>query len=395
MTLTAHCIGDVTAMNSFARCFLDLLAQVPLEDRLAMVVPMAEREHVQLRVQSPARRRWQKVANVILQSRMGKPQGGHALPWRITPSTSFTATRSRPCEHYRPRRDCCGVGQLSSTQSHVWKCVLCTHTSGHDPVALPTVLAWGYIRGRMGVSKERAAYHCRSVQPPSVSRQGMFWKGGSGESTPSIGTLLKRLPFIPLGETEGRYQPHGQNLGLSDGAPPVSEFLTFGQFLHRMDLVKKQADAIFHHPLFFELAYTWNATVEILFRQTTLQLLEPIEASKDGEDEDESDSEVLKVMVIPVTLAHEGFSFSNLDSILLLKYPLPPTHPLSPFSSIPHPSKAGYLAPLSSSALSGSATTVASCTASTASRIQIDDWICLLVMLTMSRGRGRGMDGRN
>ncbi|KAG9309330.1 hypothetical protein JVU11DRAFT_10822 [Chiua virens] len=114
----------------------------------------------------------------------------------------------------------------------------------------------------------------------------------------------------------------------------------------------------------------------MLFRQTTLERLERIEALKDGqyEDLDESDSEALEVTDMPVMLAHGGSNFGNLDEIMPLEYPLPPTHPLSPFSSIPHPSKAGCITlPPSSSSQPASAASVISGTDTTASTIVVQD----------------------
>ncbi|KAG9316138.1 hypothetical protein JVU11DRAFT_3815 [Chiua virens] len=67
-------------------------------------------------------------------------------------------------------------------------------------------------------------------------------------------------------------------------------------------------------------------------------------------------------MDIPMAISHVGSSFGNLDSVLPLEYPLSATHPLSPFSSVPHPSKAGYVQPasaiLTTSRTNGSATTM-------------------------------------
>ncbi|KAG9308026.1 hypothetical protein JVU11DRAFT_12678 [Chiua virens] len=66
-----------------------------------------------------------------------------------------------------------------------------------------------------------------------------------------------------------------------------------------------------------------------------------MDAAKNGEQNADEDEE-LAPMDIPMNITHGGSSFGNLDSILPLEYPLSPTHPLSPFSSVPHPSKAGY-----------------------------------------------------
>ena len=83
MTMTAHCVSDRLANNTFVRCLLDTLArgegsepvQIPLEDRLAMAVPSMELEPMHLHSLSPARRRWRRaVGAVIFQLRMAKRQ---------------------------------------------------------------------------------------------------------------------------------------------------------------------------------------------------------------------------------------------------------------------------------------------------------------------------------
>lgn len=85
--LMAHCVTDGVANNTFVRCMLDTLArggdsdsepaQIPLEDRLAMAVPMMELEPMHLRSLSPAKRQWRRaVGIVILHLRMAKRQVG-------------------------------------------------------------------------------------------------------------------------------------------------------------------------------------------------------------------------------------------------------------------------------------------------------------------------------
>ena len=96
MTLIPHCVTDGTANRSFMRCLLDTLArggepdsepvQIPLEERLAMVIPSADLEPVHLRSLSPSRRRWRTVvAAVILQLRKAK---GQVSACTLFPSTS-------------------------------------------------------------------------------------------------------------------------------------------------------------------------------------------------------------------------------------------------------------------------------------------------------------------
>ena len=85
MTIAAHSVTDRMANNTFMRCLLDTLArggesepaQLPLEDRLAMLTPLMDRQPIYLRSLSPAIRRWRRaVGRVILQLQMAKRQVG-------------------------------------------------------------------------------------------------------------------------------------------------------------------------------------------------------------------------------------------------------------------------------------------------------------------------------
>ena len=81
MIYISHCLADETAIRTLLRCLLDTLArggesepaQLPLEERLAMAVPMMELDPVHLRSLSPIIRRWRKAAAaVILQLNVAK-----------------------------------------------------------------------------------------------------------------------------------------------------------------------------------------------------------------------------------------------------------------------------------------------------------------------------------
>ena len=85
MLLVAHCVTDATAKRTFMRCLSDTLArggepksepaQVPLEERLAMLIPSADLEPVHLRMLNLTRRRWRRaIGAVIYQSRMQRGQ---------------------------------------------------------------------------------------------------------------------------------------------------------------------------------------------------------------------------------------------------------------------------------------------------------------------------------
>ncbi|KAF8553902.1 hypothetical protein OG21DRAFT_1173840 [Imleria badia] len=349
ITLSAHCVTDRAAMNTFARCFIDTLArgggseptQISLEDRLAMVTPLMDREQKYLRSLSPAIRRWRRaVGMVIFQLRMAKTQGGHTLPCRLTRSTPHVAAKSDRVYTSLTR---------TQTAAVIANCRLHDITFGNAfialaQVAMTRVLYRRYLRG--DISEEEWAY--RKTQPcigggPFSLRPYLdtawFQSGGGGEHMMSIGIFPFQLPFMTLGETTKQHQRV-----LSSGAPPFPDLLTFNRFLHRTGLVKRQVTAFFNHPLFFDIV---RATCQADIEQTrldTLRWMKHVETTN-SDAHGNSDYEPLAVSDIPMVWAFMASSAGNMDLALPTEFPIPPTHPLSPYSSVPHPVKAGYSAP--------------------------------------------------
>ncbi|KAG9314850.1 hypothetical protein JVU11DRAFT_3947 [Chiua virens] len=64
---------------------------------------------------------------------------------------------------------------------------------------------------------------------------------------------------------------------------------------------------------------------------------------KDKSSED--DEKILSVTDLPIAVAHGGSSLGNVDLISPTEFPLPPTHPLSPYAPVSHPLRAGYVNP--------------------------------------------------
>ncbi|KAH0833442.1 hypothetical protein J3R83DRAFT_12557 [Lanmaoa asiatica] len=337
MTLMAHCVTDGAANGTFVRCLLDTLArgggsdseppQIPLEERLAMAIPSMELEPMHLRSLSPARRRWRRAVGI----------GGHTFPCRFTRSTPHVAART------------CRVStSLTHTQSAavIANCRLHDITFGNAylalaQVAMTRVLYRCYLRGE--ISEEEWAY--RKRQPhmsggplnlrPYLDK-AWFERGGGGEFMLSISYFYYQLPFMTLGATAERR-------GLSDdGAPPFSDLLTFDRFLHRAGLVKKQAIAFFSHPLFFEIV---RAASLSRLERARLDVLQWMKETANGTRRSSDKDEVLAVTDMPMVWAYWGSSVGNVDLVSPLEYPLSPTHPLSPYSSVPHPAKAGYVTP--------------------------------------------------
>ncbi|KAF8124796.1 hypothetical protein EV363DRAFT_1586770 [Boletus edulis] len=357
MILMAHCVTDGLANSTFVRCLLDTLArvggsepvQIPLEERLAMVIPSMDLDPLRLCSLSPSRRRWRRaVGIVIFRLRMAKRQGGHTLPCRLKRSTPYVAAKS---------------GLVSTALTHsqtaavVANCHLHNLTFGNAylalaQVAMTRVLYRRYLRG--DISEEE--WEHRKRQPhigggpfnlrPYLDK-AWFDKGGAGEFMLSISLFYYQLPFMTLGATAEQL---GHACVLSDGAPPFPDLLTFDRFLHRAGLIKKQMTAFFSHPLFFEIVYATGLARTEHTRLGALQWMKRHVESANGRDtwNDSDDEEVLAVTDTPAILAHAGSSFGSVDLITPNEYPLPSTHPLSPYSPVSHPVKAGYVTPPSS-----------------------------------------------
>ncbi|KAG9309502.1 hypothetical protein JVU11DRAFT_10473 [Chiua virens] len=301
---------------------------------------------------------------------MQKGQGGHTLPCRFTLSTPRNPAKS-------------GLVHTSLTQAQssvvFSSCRLHNITFGNAyfvlaQVAMTRVLYRLYLRG--GISEEEWDYRIRQphiTYGPFNLRpyldKGWFEDGGGGEFMNATSYLLYQLPFMTLSAAMKRRHDSKRGLRLSNGAPPFSDLLTFDRFLYRARLVKKQAAAFFGHPLFFEIACaTYNPLKVESLRLAALEWMRRVQTrdSPDSKAENVEQDEVLAVQDRPVVFAHTGSSFGNMDPILPSEYPLPPSHPLSPYSLLPHPAKAGYVTPppLSSSASAADLTPT----------IMLEDW---------------------
>ncbi|KAF8556519.1 hypothetical protein OG21DRAFT_1506449 [Imleria badia] len=351
MTIVAHCVTDRTANSTFMRCLLDTLArgggsepaQIPLEERLAMMTPPIDHAPEHLRSLSLATRRWRRaIGMVIYQLRVARRQGGHTLPCRLTGSTWHVAARP-------------GLVSTSLTQTQtatvIANCRLHGLTFGNAflalaQVAMTRVLYRRYLRGE--ISEEEWAYRKRQPHvnggPCNLRRyldKAWFENGGGGEFMLSISLFIYRLPFMTLGATAERRQHVW-----SDGAPPFSDLLTFDRFLHRARLVKKQATAFFGHPLFLEIVHAGHVAYVPHTRTRALRRMQCAETADGGDAHANADEDkVLAVTDMPNVWAHGGSSLGNLDLMSPTEYPLPPAHPLSPYASVPHPVRAGYVTP--------------------------------------------------
>ena len=124
----------------------------------------------------------------------------------------------------------------------------------------------------------------------------------------SVNIFAYQLPFMTLGQTE---QPQGHECGLSGGAPPFSDLLTFDRFLHRARLVKKQAKAFFGHPLFFEFIHAASLAYAQYTHHCALQWTKDVEVANGISLGRNSDEELLTAVDMPSVTAHGGSSLGN------------------------------------------------------------------------------------
>ncbi|KAG9314804.1 hypothetical protein JVU11DRAFT_3893 [Chiua virens] len=343
----AHYVADMLADETLGRCLLDTLArggdsnwepaQMPLEERLAMAVPMVDRAPEHLRSLSVAKRRWRMaIGAVIYQLMVAKRQGGQTLPCRITRSTPLTPAKTGFISTLLTDTQTATV--LANCRVHGL-----TFGIAHLPlaqVATTRVLYRRYLRGE--ISEQEWTY--RKRQPyltagpinlrPRLDKT-WFDRGGGGEFVLSMGPFFHHLPFMTLGTTAP--SSRDQNPVLQHGAPPCSDLLTFDRFLHRARLLKKQAATFYNHPLFFEIVCAYARACDTNGLRGALAWL------KVRKTQVHSDDEVLAVTDLPLVRTHIGSSYGDVDLITPTAFPLPATHPLSPGASVPHPLRAGYV----------------------------------------------------
>ena len=102
-------------------------------------------------------------------------------------------------------------------------------------------------------------------------------------------------------------------LDLSDGAPPLSDLLSFDRFLHRAALAKKQAKAFLDHPLFLEIGHMGALDFSRYSHHLALEWTKHSQTAEgiDTGDHSGSDDEVLAATDIPWVVSHGGSSLGN------------------------------------------------------------------------------------
>ncbi|KAF8553889.1 hypothetical protein OG21DRAFT_1173521 [Imleria badia] len=223
-------------------------------------------------------------------------------------------TRSTPHIAAKSDRVCTSL-MHTQTATVIANCHLHDITFGNTflalaQVAMTRVLYRRYLRGK--IEEEECAYRkrqpCISEGPISLCPyldKVWFQRGDGGETMMSIDSFHSQLPFMTLGEMTEQHQR-----GLSDVIP---YFIEIG---HAADLAET--------------------------KQTGFDTLQWIKCIETANGHGKLDHDVLAVSDIPLVWAFEGSSADNMDLMTPTEYALPPTHPLSSYSSAPHPFKSGY-----------------------------------------------------
>lgn len=208
--LIAHCITDSCSTSTIMRTFCDTLSSsiehpvAPLEDRLAMCLPLESRvRHGPYRRLNDAQWRWKRAIGFVLYTvRHRMFQGGHTLPATLTTTTSVTPGVSGVRSAYFSPEiskvivDNCR--RLGITFNYAYFVL--------TQVAMTRVLCRRYLRGEIG-EKE---WEYRKRQPMHIwgplnlrpyMDQQWYKNGGAGEVGLNVGYLHCILPFMPLGSS--------------------------------------------------------------------------------------------------------------------------------------------------------------------------------------------------
>lgn len=252
VSFAAHCIMDGIGNGCLLATFLDALTSdlarkvVPgLERQLKVALPVDAVSPVQKL--SPARRRWKLgIAAVISQIRAQIIQGGHPLPRKYTTTTHYTPASSQGMHLDLPPAISTTVIQscrrLGVTYGNAFYVIL--------QVALSRLLLRAHRRGEIPDEE----WEFRKRQPmltggplnmrPFLDKE-WFESGGKEAVCISIGFLMLKLPFIPLGSAS--LKP------ASEGEATWDEFLSMERFVLRTRGVRSQMAQQLKHPLFHEI----------------------------------------------------------------------------------------------------------------------------------------------
>ncbi|KAH7909778.1 hypothetical protein BJ138DRAFT_187093 [Hygrophoropsis aurantiaca] len=368
--IIAHCITDGASTSTVLRTFFDTLASrvehpvIPLTERLPMFCSLESR--IPYGNLSTARRRWRRALGFAIYTVWKtRFQGGHTLPSRFTPDTPYTPARSGVLvSTFTP-----ATSTLILANCRRYDITLTTAYYALSQVALARVLCRRRLRGEIG----DAEWAYRARQPmhfhgPLNLRPYLhsewFAQGGSGDVGLGISFFQYTLPFMPLGKMHG-LSKEKRGLELVSEAPRFEDLMSFERFLFRCTAAKEQAERIFNHPRFLDISVAAHVDRIPPSKEAALHWV------ANGESVGKRTSaDVIPVEELGPVLSQGGSSLGNMDSLVPVNYPLPPTHPLSPLSPKHHPHRAGYLPVAPSSATNSSEQT----TTPAPPRLHVEYW---------------------
>ncbi|KAG6810191.1 hypothetical protein H0H92_012955 [Tricholoma furcatifolium] len=309
----AHLITDGMSNQTILRSFLDILSsqkfdqQSDLEKNLALAIPSDAL--VLNNGTNRARLRWfMAVARIISAIRSSKIAiGGHTLPRKFTNLTQYTPAHSGMTSiSFSPN---VSTRIIANCRKH--RITLGNALPVLGQVALARVLCRRYICGAMSAEE----WNFRKREPtitggplnlrPFLNRV-WYQNGGSTNVALVIGFFQYQLPFMPLGSAA--------NISRGDNLPSFQELLSFPRFIYRSQIIQKQAQYHFTHPLFAFIAGTRSAPSIAKFK----------EVGQTWKDKQTQVATPIPVMEQNPVYAHGGSSIGNigqLDGLLPRRYP--------------------------------------------------------------------------
>ncbi|KAF9500164.1 hypothetical protein BDN71DRAFT_1440734 [Pleurotus eryngii] len=306
MIQVAHAITDGMSNIALLKYFMDSLCTVRpkpnLEERLGMAMASEELDPC-LRLSLPRQRWIRAISEVIRSIRWDKLKGGHTLPQIQDPFSSVAPPKSYLTRLSLPE---------DMTKKIIATCRRHSLTFGHvyavlAQIAITRILCRRYVEGC--ISQEE--WEMRRRQPmhtggplnlrPYLDKEWLA-KGGHATVGCAIAFFWYTLPFMPLGSAA--------NLSVGDNLPSFAELLSRDRFFLRTDLVKKQSNHTFRHPLFGSIVKQQSRDRI----QRVVQVLQNFEAVK------ASGGEVAPSKT-PFVLSFAGSSMGNVENIEQYGYP--------------------------------------------------------------------------
>ncbi|KIJ68850.1 hypothetical protein HYDPIDRAFT_107116 [Hydnomerulius pinastri MD-312] len=334
LLVTTHFIADLKSGATIARTFFDTLSSEreppyePLSRRLGMV-PASEALWPYDNV-ATVKRRWRKAIGFALFSiRMAKFRGGNSFPRKALNGSvrSRMLTANVPLHISKAILTNCREQGITFGNAFA----ILTH------IAMSRVLQRLYLQGHM--SEE--AWQYRRRQPTYTHgpldlrgylNPAWYRKGGGGELFLSVSFFYFSLPLMPTSSQAAHCDKREP--------PPFSDMLSHERFRLRCNKMQTQAQQFLRHPLFLEIT-TGSHLAHLVSAKSAAERMAQSRTSSDSDEELGSYDCGFSETVFAFGITNVGV----VDDLLPMKYPMDPDHPLSPWSTTPHPAKAGFPTP--------------------------------------------------